>query len=104
MDIKKSLSILKGSYTITTPEGDTSAKYRLPKGKGFVILNLGIVKLGKECIKYDIDELAKPLENLQREINKLADWFLINRPDEIKEGSAVDNAIRLLSTMQKKKQ
>ena len=32
-----------------------------------------------------------------KEIDRLADFFLERRPDDIQEGSAVDNAIRLLS-------
>jgi len=33
----------------------------------------------------------------EKEIKKLADFFLEELPNEIQEGSAVDNAIRLLS-------
>lgn len=37
---------------------------------------------------------------VQKEIDKLADYFLKSRPNDIQEGSAVDNAIRLLKDNQ----
>ena len=40
--------------------------------------------------------LAQELRGLRDEIDKLADFFLNEMPEEIREGSAVDNAIRLL--------
>ena len=40
-------------------------------------------------------------KQLRKEITKLANYFMKEESDEIKEGSAVDNAIRLLKERKK---
>ena len=42
------------------------------------------------------DTKQRELTKAQRDVAKLAKFFMEEWPDEIKEGSAVDNAIRLL--------
>lgn len=47
--IREYVSILKGSYSVTTPTGSASASYRQDRGYGYAIINLGSIKLGEEA-------------------------------------------------------
>ena len=47
--------------------------------------------------------LSEAEQRGREEINKLAKFFMEDMPNEIKEGSAVDNAIRLLTKLKSQK-
>jgi hypothetical protein len=63
------VSVLKGSYWITNPENTASARYRLPRGIGYMVVNLGEVELGdEENVKRQIrSALEKLFEKAERE-------------------------------------
>lgn len=70
MNFRECVSIFKGSFKVTTLDGQTSATYKMPKGKGHVVFNLGSIELGKKNTEADIDKLLEPIASVQKALEQ----------------------------------